>query len=274
MLIPHELCSLFPLLVGYDFECLKLDIKTNGQQEPIVLHDGKILDGMNRYRACLEVGIKPSFMKYSGDSIATYVLSANLHRRHLTPGQQASIVACVQDWGKAQKVGKPKSGNVTGLDTTASRQAASGASDKTQRNADKVAKADPELAKQVARGEVTLPQAVKKVSKKTKQKKSAPPPGVPAYDPAEEALANAHDEVIALSEKVQTLEDAIAVGNLPKAEQSAGEIIKELRAKVKTLEATIAAITVSRDTFQRENNQLQKQCKMQANKIKKLESGK
>ncbi len=36
--------------------------------------------------------------------------------------------------------GKPKSGNVTGLDTVASRQAQSGASDKTQRMADKVAK--------------------------------------------------------------------------------------------------------------------------------------
>lgn len=52
----------------------------------------------------------------------------------------AAIVASAQDWGRAQMAGKPKSGNVTGLDTVASRQAQSGASDKTQRMADKVAK--------------------------------------------------------------------------------------------------------------------------------------
>ena len=36
--------------------------------------------------------------------------------------------------------------------------AQSGASDKTQRMADKVAKTDPELAKKVAHGEISLPQ--------------------------------------------------------------------------------------------------------------------
>lgn len=87
--------------------------------------------------------------------------SANLHRRHMSPGQQAAIVASAQDWAKAQTVGKPKSGNATGLDTVASRAARSGASDKTQRMADKVAKEAPDLAKKVAHGEVSLPAVVK-----------------------------------------------------------------------------------------------------------------
>ena len=48
------------------------------------------------------------------------------------------------------------------------RSAQSGASERTQQRADKVAKADPELAKQVAHGEVSLPAAVAKVEGREK----------------------------------------------------------------------------------------------------------
>ena len=72
---------------------------------------------------------------------------ANLHRRHLSPGQQPAIVASGQDWARAQPAYRPeKAGNVTGLSTVADRAAQSGASDKTQRMVAKVAKADPDLA--------------------------------------------------------------------------------------------------------------------------------
>lgn len=67
-------------------------------------------------------------------------------------------MASAQDWARAQPAYRPeKAGNVTGLSTVADRSAQSGASDKTQRMADKVAKADPDLAKKVAHGEVSLP---------------------------------------------------------------------------------------------------------------------
>lgn len=170
----HPLCTLFPRLGDSEFSSLVEDIRANGLREPITVHDGMILDGGNRYRACLEAGIEPSFKAYSGSSIVAYVLSANLHRRHLSAGQQAAIVASAQDWAKAQTVGNPslksQSGNVTGLATVEDRMAQSGASDKTQRMADKVAKADPELAKQVAHGEVSLPKAVAQVEGKTQAK--------------------------------------------------------------------------------------------------------
>ena len=82
-----------------------------------------------------------------------------LHRRHMTAGQQAAIVASAQDWAKAQTHGgnrKHLSNQEvnqavvlpleTGLDTVAARRAQSGASDKTQRIADKVAKEAPATA--------------------------------------------------------------------------------------------------------------------------------
>lgn len=100
---------------GADFEALCSDIQINGLREPIVLHDGMILDGENRYRACQQVGVKPTFRTFDGGSIVAFVLSVNLRRRHMTTGQQSAIVASAQDWAKAQlrrsaiQLSRPKS---------------------------------------------------------------------------------------------------------------------------------------------------------------------
>ena len=120
----HPLCTLFPRLGDEEAARLAEDIKANGLREPITLCGGMILDGGNRYRACVDAGIKPTFKEYKGDSIVQFVLSANLHRRHLSAGQQAAIVASAQDWANAQPVGgtganqhtnKEQTGNVAGL---------------------------------------------------------------------------------------------------------------------------------------------------------------
>ena len=55
----HPLASLFPMIEGAEFDDLVADIKANGQREDIVLLDGKVLDGRNRYQACLAAGIAP-----------------------------------------------------------------------------------------------------------------------------------------------------------------------------------------------------------------------
>ena len=52
-----------------------------------------VLDGRNRLRACKAAGIEPDFLKFDGDDPLGFVLSMNLHRRHLTPSQCSMVGA-------------------------------------------------------------------------------------------------------------------------------------------------------------------------------------
>jgi phage N-6-adenine-methyltransferase len=91
---PHPIASIFPKMSEDEFRELKKSIKdNNGLREPIWLCDGQILDGRNRYRACLEEGIEPKFRQYEGDSPISFVIDLNLKRRHLNPSQRACIAA-------------------------------------------------------------------------------------------------------------------------------------------------------------------------------------
>lgn len=183
----HPLCVLFPRMTGPEFAALVADIKANGLRTPIVLHDGMVLDGGNRYAACQAAGVEPKFAEFAGGNLVSFVLSANMHRRHMTPGQQAAIVASAQDWATAQGRGgnrKADQSQAVDFDSVAKRSAASGASRVTQMKADKVAKASPELARQVAHGEVSLPKALAQVTPKPA---AEPEPIAESAPPADDA---------------------------------------------------------------------------------------
>ncbi len=94
----HEVANVFPLLQGVEFETLCQDIKTKGLIEAIWLHpDGRVIDGRNRYLACQKVDIAPRFRTWDGQgSLIGFVLSLNLHRRHLTSGQRAVLALEVE----------------------------------------------------------------------------------------------------------------------------------------------------------------------------------
>ncbi len=89
----HPLATIFPLLGDAQIEALADDIKVHGLLEPIVLHEGKILDGRCRWLACERVGVPPSFRAYDGNDLLGSVISLNMHRRHLTKSQRVLAAA-------------------------------------------------------------------------------------------------------------------------------------------------------------------------------------
>jgi ParB-like chromosome segregation protein Spo0J len=90
----HPLANNFPMMdpSSPEFRGLVASIKQVGLTEPITMHEGKILDGRNRLRACQEAGVAPRFEDFDeakdGPPLA-FVLAKNLYRRHLTEGQKA-----------------------------------------------------------------------------------------------------------------------------------------------------------------------------------------
>lgn len=89
----HSLADLFPLIEGKEFDELVSSIRENGLREPIVLFEGAILDGRNRYRACKAAGIEAMTEDFSGGDPIRFVIDKNINRRHLTIGQRAMIAA-------------------------------------------------------------------------------------------------------------------------------------------------------------------------------------
>jgi hypothetical protein len=93
----HDVANIFPLMSDDEFTALIQDIKENGQREPIWLHENKIIDGRNRYKACCELGIQPKYAQWNSEgSLVAFVMSQNLHRRHLTSSQKAVIALEVE----------------------------------------------------------------------------------------------------------------------------------------------------------------------------------
>ena len=84
----HAIADIFPLMDGQPLADLTEDIRQHGLREPIWLYEGKILDGRNRYRACQAAGVEPVFADYQDDDPVGFVVSLNLHRRHLNEPQR------------------------------------------------------------------------------------------------------------------------------------------------------------------------------------------
>lgn len=165
----HDAANIFPLDDEHVTE-LAIDIQKNGQQVPIELLDGKIVDGRRRYLACQQAEIEPKFKTVSPADPISYVLSLNLHRRHLTPSQLSMVAARVraiydEQAKERQQVrkGKQAGSNPENLpelskgDARDKAGAAVGVSGKSVDFATKVIKQGvPELAKAVDEGRMAI----------------------------------------------------------------------------------------------------------------------
>lgn len=93
----HPFATLFPEMEPEEYQKFLQDIRENGQNEPAVIleEDGKryVLDGRHRAKALREIGIPLKAKLFSGKSPLDFVVSSNVHRRHLTASQKAMVAA-------------------------------------------------------------------------------------------------------------------------------------------------------------------------------------
>lgn len=168
MLPIHPIADAFPQLAGDAFEHFAQDIATNGLREPIWLWNGKIIDGRQRYRACLAKRVEPRFRDWDGNgSLADFVVSLNVHRRHLSASQLAMVAATLIPFYQEESQARMKAGrrdpsaNWRQGKAAALAAASTGASTRSVERAQKVRQQAPALVPEVVQGRATVARAAK-----------------------------------------------------------------------------------------------------------------
>ena len=188
----HGVANIFPMMTDAEFASLKADIAENGLREAVWLHsDGSIIDGRNRYKACTELGITPEFRTWDGaGSLVSFVVSLNLHRRHLNSGQLAMVALDILPMLEEEARGRQSAAGtgfgrgvdssvkeLTELSTepkraTAQAAAITGTNRQYVSDAKRISTEAPKLAAQVRAGTVTMAQATQLV-KMPEEKRNA-----------------------------------------------------------------------------------------------------
>ena len=92
-----------PPLRPNEFSDLRASIEANGLLHPVILFEGKILDGVHRARACEELGLEVKTREYRGNDPVGFIW-ATLQHRNLSDGQRSVVYASLS----TLKPGRPK----------------------------------------------------------------------------------------------------------------------------------------------------------------------
>jgi N6-adenosine-specific RNA methylase IME4 len=192
----HPLAEIFPLIHGKEFVELKQDIKANGVHEPIVMYQGQILDGRNRFRACQEVGVTPKFVNYAGDSPAAFVISLNIHRRHMDSGQKAAVAVEFLPYLEEESRKRMSSGGkgvekIPPLEAGKSRDKAAemvGTNPRYVSDAKKIKEEKPEVFEEIKAGTKSLMQAKRDIREEKREERREENRKKVAESPAPEKL--------------------------------------------------------------------------------------
>jgi len=166
----HPLADLFPMLEDKSaaFEALVEDIRERKQQEPVWLYEGKILDGRNRYLACQKLGREIQVKDFVGDDPIGFVLSANLHRRHLDESQRAMVAAKLT----SLEVGANQHTKGQGISIDVASKLLNVGRASIDRARKVLAAGDPKLVAAVEQGQVSVSAAANQTADKKKGKQT------------------------------------------------------------------------------------------------------
>lgn len=183
----HPIANVWPLMQEEELKALSQDIKQNGQLNPIWLYQGKILDGRNRYTACVMAGTKPLTKDYTGEEPAAFAVSLNDKRRHMNKGQLGAVAVELLPFFEAEAKKRQKAAGgdkvserakavdkkiYQAVDNPRSPQAIDEAAKQVGTNrqyvsdAKKIKEAAPEVFETLKAGKITMQNAKREVAKK------------------------------------------------------------------------------------------------------------
>lgn len=238
----HPFADSFPLLTGTEFADLVESIENRGLVHKIVVtHDGILVDGRNRWAAleALGVPIDDTVREVlpedtSEEFILEFIVSSNMHRRHLNASQKAILGAELEARlaaakGETPVVRSARRDSDRHANTTAARAAAlTGASESYVERAKRVMRDAPELVPEVRAGKMTLSGAATRLKDKPKQATSARGyrmPERPMVDSVNKALSTLNGLCIAIG-GVQEVDPHISAEQRADWEQ---ELTKHIR---------------------------------------------
>lgn len=250
-----------------EFDGLVEDIKKHGQKEAVIVLDGAVLDGWHRYLACQKAGVKCVTVKHDGADPVAFVLSRNLHRRHLTASQRAAAIVAATNWREPGRPGNnPEPGS--GFSTEAEMAKAAEVTDRTIRQA-KVAH-EAGLGDAVRDGKVSAKRAAeiaklpaKKRDAAITMKPSRPVTAEPRADrivELEAALKTAEEQRDDAIDTARELNDQLSALEIKDPDEQQKEILN-LRKQIAKLEAEVERVTRSRNDCQNKCNELIRQVK-------------
>lgn len=191
----HPAAELFPMMSEPELEELAANIAKNGLREGLTVDlDGVLLDGRNRLEACGRAGVKPHTIIYKDDDPVEFIISKNIHRRHLTTSQRAVLALEILPHYEAQAAQRVRDGGRRGglsagsLSSNEDRLRAApcrpavrdaakavGVGQSSVERAKRIATEAPELLDPIRSGSLTVTAAAKKLSP---PKRSKPGPSL------------------------------------------------------------------------------------------------
>jgi N6-adenosine-specific RNA methylase IME4 len=155
-------CAAIPPMHHDEYQSLKASLLRNGQLDPILIFQDRIIDGRHRFSACNELGIKPAFKQFVGtyEDAKSMAFSVNINRRQLTMGQKALVAAKLT----MPSIGEGKSGNRAGIPAPLTQVEAAAlfgiSRDTVQRGCTLLREADPALIEEVRNASCGLHAAI------------------------------------------------------------------------------------------------------------------
>lgn len=278
----HPLSAAFPRMTGDEFQALKDSIANVGVQNPIVIFEGQVLDGWNRYQAALDVGMPCPTVEFGGTDPVDFVRAQNATRRNMTPAQTAMAITAIYQWHPAHR---PNKSTLSVELTKSSKQLAEIAgvhintitqAKAVQTNAVSAVQAAVKdgaigLPKAAAIAKMPLAQQAAAITKplpKPAKQKPAPIVAAPVVPPED-----AYTPLDAAQDQIEELQAMLAVANMgtvaPEDKDQATNLIAEIRAEIKSLRINLRAVTQSRDGLMNELAQVKRQCISLQAKLKK-----